>query len=290
MQMPTLEAKDTLFSKKTTLNCRGKILPLDTPKVMGILNLTPDSFYAGSRLYSTAEAVEKAGAMLADGADILDTGGYSSRPGAADITVQEELDRVVPAVEAIINAFPEAILSVDTFRAEVAEAAVAAGAAIINDISGGRLDEAMFETAARLQVPYILMHMRGTPQTMASLAQYDDVVLEVLDELQAAVANLQQKGVKDIVLDPGFGFAKTIHHNFELLNRLSELRLLGLPVLAGLSRKSMAYKFLGIDQADALPGTIALNTMALMKGADILRVHDVKETKQTIELYKKTTL
>ncbi len=288
--MPTLEAKDTLFSKKTTLNCRGKILPLDTPKVMGILNLTPDSFYAGSRLYSTAEAVEKAGAMLADGADILDTGGYSSRPGAADITVQEELDRVVPAVEAIINAFPEAILSVDTFRAEVAEAAVAAGAAIINDISGGRLDEAMFETAARLQVPYILMHMRGTPQTMASLAQYDDVVLEVLDELQAAVANLQQKGVKDIVLDPGFGFAKTIHHNFELLNRLSELRLLGLPVLAGLSRKSMAYKFLGIDQADALPGTIALNTMALMKGADILRVHDVKETKQTIELYKKTTL
>ncbi len=288
--MPTLEAKDTLFSKKTTLTCRGKILPLDMPLVMGILNVTPDSFYAGSRLSSASEAVKKAEVMLQQGADVLDVGGYSSRPGAADVTLHEELDRVVPAITAIAAAFPDAILSVDTFRVEVAEAAVAAGAAIINDISGGQLDNNMFETVARLQVPYILMHMRGTPQTMASLAKYDDVVTEVLDELQGKVARLRQLGVNDIVLDPGFGFAKTIDHNFELLNRLGELRILGLPILAGLSRKAMAYKFLGIDQAEALPATIALNTMALLKGATILRVHDVKETKQTIELYKKATL
>jgi len=288
--IPTLEAKDTLFSKKTTLNCRGKILQLDTPKVMGILNLTPDSFYAGSRLSSADEAVKRAEAMLLDGADVLDVGGYSSRPGAADVPVQEELARIIPAITAITAAFPEAILSVDTFRAEVAEAAIAAGAAIINDISGGLLDEAMFETVARLQVPYILMHMRGTPQTMAGMARYEDVAIEVLDELQVQVARLRQLGVKDIILDPGFGFAKTINHNFELLNRLNELRILGLPILAGLSRKSMAYKSLGIGQADALPGTITLNTIALLKGAAILRVHDVKETKQTIELYKKTTL
>lgn len=288
--MPTLEAKDTLFSTKTTLNCRGKLLPLDTPQVMGILNVTPDSFYASSRLGSLEEVLHKAEAMLADGADILDVGGYSSRPGATDISVQEELDRVVPAIEAILNKIPEAVISVDTFRAAVAEAAVSAGAAIINDISGGNLDEAMFETVARLQVPYILMHMRGTPQTMTTLAKYEDVVVEVVDELQEQVVRLKQAGVKDIILDPGFGFAKTIEHNYELLRRLDELRIVGLPVLAGLSRKSMVYKTLGIEQADALTGTIALNMVALMKGAAILRVHDVKEMKQTVELFKKTKL
>ncbi|RDV10696.1 dihydropteroate synthase [Pontibacter diazotrophicus] len=285
-----MEAKDTLFSTKTTLNCRGKLLPLDTPQVMGILNVTPDSFYAGSRLGSLAEVLQKAEAMLADGADILDIGGYSSRPGATDISVQEELDRVVPAIEAILNKIPEAVISVDTFRAAVAEAAVSAGAAIINDISGGNLDESMFETVARLQVPYILMHMRGTPQTMTTLAKYEDVIVEVVDELQEQVVRLKQSGVKDIILDPGFGFAKTIAHNFELLRRLDELRIVGLPILAGLSRKSMVYKTLGIEQADALTGTIALNMIALMKGAAILRVHDVKEMKQTIELFKKTKL
>ncbi|WP_345159713.1 dihydropteroate synthase [Pontibacter saemangeumensis] len=288
--MPTLGAKDTLFSTKTTVNCRGKLLSLEAPLVMGILNVTPDSFYAGSRL-STVEAVlQKAETMLQDGADILDIGGYSSRPGAADIPVQEELDRVAPAVEAIVRNFPEAVVSVDTFRAAVAEAAVAAGGAIINDISGGNLDEAMFPTVARLQAPYILMHMRGTPQTMTTLAKYDDIAVEVVDELQGQVARLKQLGVKDIILDPGFGFAKTVDQNFELLRRLDELRVFGLPVLAGLSRKSMVYKTLGIAQADALTGTIALNMVALMKGAAILRVHDVKETKQTVELYKKTIL
>ena len=288
--MPPLDSKDKLFHKKSTLNCRGNILSLSTPQVMGILNLTPDSFYAGSRLSSTAEAVTRAGAMLADGADMLDIGGYSSRPGAADVSEQEEIDRVVPAIEAIHAAFPKAILSIDTFRAKVAEAAIHAGASIINDISGGNLDEAMFETVAKLQVPYILMHMRGTPQTMATLAKYEDVAIEVIDELQVQVAKLTQLGVKDIILDPGFGFAKTIEHNFELLRRMDELRILGLPILAGLSRKSMVYKSLDIDQADALTGTIAVNTIALMKGADILRVHDVKETKQTVQLYTKTLL
>lgn len=257
---------------------------------MGILNLTPDSFYPGSRLGSPAEAVQKAGQMLADGADILDIGGYSSRPGAVDISAQEEQDRVVPAIEAVLQHFPEAVISVDTFRADVAEASIAAGAAIINDIGGGLLDEAMFETVARLQVPYILMHMRGTPQSMAGLAQYDDLVVEVLDELQVQVGKLQQLGVKDIVLDPGFGFAKTVEHNYELLRRMDDFRIFGLPILAGLSRKSMVYKSLGINQADALTGTIAVNTVALMKGADILRVHDVKEAKQTVILLEKTKL
>lgn len=288
--MPTLEAKDTLFKKKYTLNCRGKLLSLEAPLVMGILNLTPDSFYPGSRLNSAEEAVAKAGKMLSDGADILDIGGYSSRPGAADISAQEEQERILPAIQAILQEYPEAILSVDTFRAEVAEAAVNAGAAIINDISGGLLDDAMFETVARLQVPYILMHMRGTPQTMSSLAKYEDVTTEVLDELRVQVAKLQQLGAKDIILDPGFGFAKTVEHNFELLRHLDDLRILDLPLLAGLSRKSMVYKTLGIEQADALTGTIVVNTLALTKGADILRVHDVKEAKQTIILLEKAKI
>ncbi len=288
--MPTLKAKDKLFQKKSTLNCHGKIISLNTPLVMGILNVTPDSFYAGSRLSSTDAVLQKAATMLTDGADMLDIGGYSTRPGAAEISAAEELDRVIPAIEAIVKQFPDAVLSIDTFRAEVAAAAITAGAAIVNDVSGGLLDEEMFETVARLQVPYILMHMRGTPQTMNSLTDYHDVVLDVLDELQRKVALLTRLGVNDIIIDPGFGFAKTVEQNFEILNRLDTFRILELPVLAGLSRKSMTYKFLGIDQSEALPGTIALNTLALTKGVDILRVHDVKETKQTIQLYIKTTL
>ncbi|EJF11793.1 dihydropteroate synthase [Pontibacter sp. BAB1700] len=284
-----MESKDKFFRKKSTLNCRGKILSLDKPLVMGILNVTPDSFYAGSRLSSPDEVVQRAKSMLEDGADILDLGGYSSRPGAADVSTAEELDRVIPAIEAIMQAFPGAVISVDTFRAEVAEASIKAGASIINDISGGNLDEAMFETVAQMQVPYILMHMRGTPQTMNSLTDYQDLVLDVLDELQVKVAQLKSLGVNDIILDPGFGFAKTVDQNFELMHRLEELRVLELPLLVGVSRKSMTYKYLGIDQSEALAGTIALNTIALGKGADILRVHDVKETKQTIQLYTKVT-
>jgi dihydropteroate synthase len=288
--MPILKAKDKLFQKKSTLNCHGKIISLDTPLVMGILNVTPDSFYAGSRLSSPDAVLQKAESMLADGADILDIGGYSTRPGAKDFSVSEELDRVIPAIKAVVTQFPDTVISIDTFRAEVAEAAVAAGASIINDVAGGNLDEKMFETVARLQVPYVLMHMRGTPQTMTSLTDYEDVVVDVLDELQRKVSVLTKLGVNDIIIDPGFGFAKTVDHNFELLNRLDTFRILELPILAGLSRKSMTYKFLGIDQSEALAGTITLNTLALTKGADILRVHDVKEAKQTIQLYIKTTL
>ncbi|WP_204281870.1 dihydropteroate synthase [Pontibacter burrus] len=288
--MPTLDSKDTLFKKKSTLNCRGKLLSLDTPLVMGILNITPDSFYPGSRLSSAEEAVERARVMLSEGADILDIGGYSTRPGAAEVSSQEEQDRLIPAIEAIVKEFPDVVISVDTFRADVAEATIKAGAAIVNDVAGGTLDEKMFETVARLQVPYILMHMRGTPQTMQTLANYSNVTVEVLDELQQQVAKLTKLGVNDIILDPGFGFAKTTEHNFELLNRLEDFRILGLPVLVGMSRKSMVYKTLGIHQTDALTGTIVVNTIALMKGANILRVHDVKETKQAVELYKKTTL
>jgi len=234
--------------------------------------------------------VRKAEQMLADGADILDIGGYSTRPGAAEVTSQEEQDRILPAIEAILQNFPEAIISVDTFRADVAEASIDAGAHIINDVGGGVLDKAMFETVARLQVPYILMHMRGTPQTMASLTEYNNLVLDVLDEMRVQLAKLQQLGVKDIILDPGFGFAKTVDQNYELLRHLEEFRIFGLPVLVGMSRKSMVYKSLGINQADALTGTIAVNSVALMKGADILRVHDVKEAKQTIVLLEKTKL
>jgi dihydropteroate synthase len=288
--MPTLDSKDTLFKKKSTLNCRGKLLSLDTPLVMGILNLTPDSFYPGSRLSSAEDAVERARVMLSEGADILDIGGYSTRPGAADISSQEEQDRLIPAIEAIVKEFPDVVISVDTFRADVAEATIKAGAAIVNDVAGGTLDDNMFETVARLQVPYILMHMRGTPQNMQTMANYSNVTIEVLDELQQQVAKLTKLGVNDIILDPGFGFAKTTEHNFELLNRLEDFRILGLPVLAGMSRKSMVYKTLGIHQTDALTGTIVVNTIALMKGAAILRVHDVKETKQAVELYKKTIL
>lgn len=288
--MPTLKAKDKLFQKKSTLNCHGKIISLDTPLVMGILNVTPDSFYADSRLSSPDAVLQKAESMLADGADILDIGGYSTRPGAKDFSVSEEFARVVPAIEAVVKQFPDAVISIDTFRAEVAEAAIAAGASIINDVAGGNLDEKMFETVARLQVPYVLMHMRGTPQTMTSLTNYQDVAIDVLDELQRKAAVLTELGVNDIIIDPGFGFAKTVDQNFELLSRLDTFRILELPILAGLSRKSMTYKFLGIDQSEALAGTITLNTLALTKGADILRVHDVKEAKQTIQLYIKTTL
>ncbi|PSR56188.1 dihydropteroate synthase [Adhaeribacter arboris] len=279
-----MKAKDTFFYKKSTLNCHGKILSLATPVVMGILNVTPDSFYEGSRLISLDQVVAKAEKMLAEGADILDIGGYSSRPGAEDISVTEEMDRVIPAIEAIRKALPGTLISIDTFRSQVAEAAVKAGASIINDISGGSLDEAMFAKAAALKAPYILMHMRGTPQTMKQLTNYDNLLLELVTYFEQKVAQLRAAGVVDIIIDPGFGFAKTIEQNFMLLRNLHEFSLFELPVLAGLSRKSMTYKTLGIEATEALPGTIALNTLALLQGASILRVHDVKEAVQTIKL------
>jgi len=279
-------AKDTSFHKKATLNAGGKLIDLSTPKVMGIINLTPDSFYAGSRRQGIEAAIKQATEMLNDGADFLDLGAYSSRPGADDISIQEETDRLLPIVEEMVKQFPEAILSIDTFRSQVAEAAIKAGAHIINDISGGRLDGDMFATVARLQVPYILMHMKGNPKTMNQLAVYDDVFAEVYDYFAEKCYQLRKLGVHDVILDPGFGFAKKPEHGYKLMSRLQEFAMLGLPVLAGISRKKMIYGSLGITADEALNGTTALNTIALTRGANILRVHDVKEAVQAVKLWE----
>jgi dihydropteroate synthase len=278
-------AKDTFFHKKVTLNAGGKLIDLSTPKVMGIINLTPDSFYDDSRKPAIADALQQAEKMLADGATFLDLGAYSSRPGADDISVQEETDRLLPVVEAIAANFPNAVLSIDTFRVAVADAAIKAGGHMINDVSGGQLDEDMFAMVARLQVPYILMHMKGDPKTMNSLAVYDDVFGEVFDYFTERYQQLKKLGVIDVIIDPGFGFAKKPEHGYKLLNRLAEFNTLGLPLLAGVSRKKMIYGLLGNTAADALNGTTVLNTIALTKGANILRVHDVKEAAEAVKLW-----
>jgi dihydropteroate synthase len=281
-------AKDTFLNRKTTLNIKGRLFDLRTPQVMAILNITPDSFYSASRTASVEEALQKTGDFLNAGATMIDIGAYSSRPGAADVSEQEELDRIVPVVEALFARYPEAVLSIDTFRAAVAKASVEAGAHIINDISGGTLDGGMFETVAKLNVPYILMHMKGTPQTMQQEAAYDDVVLAVVDYFAKKIAQLRALGVKDIILDPGFGFAKTRDHSYELLNHLEDLKIFGLSYLVGFSRKSMIAKFLKVDPADALNGTTVLHTIALQKGASILRVHDVTPALECIKLVERT--
>ena len=278
-------AKDTFFRKKATLNAGGWLIDLSSPKVMGIINVTPDSFFAGSRKQGIEEASEQAGKMLAEGAAFLDLGAYSSRPGADDISVQEETDRLLPVVEAISERFPEAVLSVDTFRSKVAAAAINAGAHIINDISGGQLDEDMFATIARLQVPYILMHMKGSPQTMLKEAHYEDVFAEVYDYFVDRCYQLKQLGVHDVIIDPGLGFAKKAEHSYALINHLQDFNVLQLPLLVGVSRKTMIYKTLGVTADQALNGTTALNTIALTKGANILRVHDVKEAVEAVKIF-----
>ena len=282
--------QDTCFPPRHTLRCpRGRVLDLRRPRVMGILNLTPDSFYAGSRLLDTAALLRRAEAMLTAGAAVLDLGGYSSRPGAPDVSPDEERRRVLPGLEAVRREFPAAFLSIDTFRAAVAAEAVAAGADIINDISGGTLDAEMLPTAGRLHAPYVLMHLRGTPQTMTQHTDYaGDIVAELVRYFRDQLAALRAAGVTDVVLDPGFGFAKTPAQGHELLRRLPELRVLGLPILVGLSRKSMVYKPLGLTPDAALAGTVAVNTLALLNGARLLRVHDVAEAVQTIRLVSTT--
>lgn len=281
-----MKAKDNLFSVKSTLNLRGNLVSLDTPKVMGILNVTPDSFYEGSRTTSLADIIVKAGQMLKEGAFILDIGGYSTRPGADAISIETELERVIPAIEAIHKTFPDAYISIDTFRSGVAKAAVAAGASLVNDVSGGNLDDQMFETVAALKVPYILMHMRGTPETMKTLTDYDHLLNDIAAELSIKCSILKNLGVADIIIDPGFGFAKTIEQNYDILRNLGYFKRLKLPILAGLSRKSMIYKRLDNTAQEALNGTTALNMAALMNGASIFRVHDVKEAAETIKLYQ----
>jgi dihydropteroate synthase len=282
-------AKDTFFRKKGTINAGGKLIDLTMPKVMGIINITPDSFYAGSRKTDVSSALQQAEKMLNEGADMLDIGAYSSRPGADDISEQEEADRLLPVIEAIVKNYPDAILSVDTFRAGVAETAIKAGAHIINDISGGQLDENMFATVARLQVPYILMHMKGTPQNMNQLAKYDDIFIEVLDYFAQRIHQLTQLGVHDVIIDPGFGFAKMPEHSYALMNRLQDMAVLQLPILVGVSRKRMVYSVTGGAAEDALNATTALNAIALTKGASILRVHDVKEAVEAVEIFRAVT-
>jgi dihydropteroate synthase len=274
--------------KPRYINAGGKLLDLNTPRVMGILNITPDSFYKGSRFNKDGDLLDAAVKMMEDGADILDVGGYSSRPGAEDISADEEGRRVFNAIRLIIRELPEAIVSVDTFRADIArEAILGYGAHIINDISGGDADKEMFSVVEKLNVPYIMMHMKGNPQTMQNNPVYDDVVADILKWFGTRIFKLQSVGVKDIILDPGIGFGKTIDHNFELLRRLGDFSIAGLPLLIGVSRKSMIWKTLGIKAEEALNGTTALNAVALFNGADILRVHDVKEAVQTIKLLKR---
>ncbi|MBX7141042.1 MAG: dihydropteroate synthase [Chitinophagales bacterium] len=273
-----------MFSEKTLIHCGGKLLDLSTPKVMGILNVTPDSFYPESRLMNEAEVLQLAEQMRQDGAAILDVGGLSTRPGAEEISVDEELHRVIPAIRKILKEFPDAIVSIDTFRSKVAEEAVAAGATMVNDISAGRLDADFLTTIAKLKIPYVLMHMQGTPQTMQENPSYESVVNDVFNFLKKRLIQLNRLGIHDIILDPGFGFGKSVEHNYQLLKHLSVLRTFGLPVLAGLSRKSMICKVLHANPANALNGTTALHAVALLQGAKILRVHDVKEAVETIEL------
>lgn len=263
---------------------RGKLIDLSVPRVMGIINITPDSFHDGGKFTDPAAQLRHAEKMIHEGADLLDIGGYSSRPGATNISENEEASRVLPAIERIHKAFPHIHISIDTFRAGIAQRGVEAGASIINDITGGEGDKDMFSTVSACRVPYILMHMRGTPQNMNTMTEYSNLIQDIIGYFHPKIAALHAAGVRDVVIDPGFGFAKTLEQNFELLQKLHQLTILGMPILAGLSRKSMIWRTLGTSPEDALPGTIALQTLALTKGASILRVHDVREAMESIRL------
>lgn len=278
--------KNTLLPTQTILQSRGRILDISIPIVMGILNATPDSFYNKGNDSSVDALLKNAEKMIGEGAIILDIGGVSTRPNAENIGTDEELERVIPVIDIIHKHFPDVWLSVDTYNAKVAEAAVAAGAAIINDVSSSRFDPAMLETVSKLKVPYIAMHMQGTPKDMQVNPQYHNVVTEVMDKLRATIGQCAATGVTDIIIDPGFGFGKTVEHNYALLNNLHSFRILGKPILAGISRKSMICKVLGANPDKALNGTTALHMVALQQGANILRVHDVKEAVETIQLHK----
>ena len=267
-----------------TLNCNGKLVDVSSPKVMGILNITPDSFFDGGKYNNETDILQQVEKMLSEGATFIDVGAYSSRPGATHISETEEVQRIIPIIELLVENFPEIIISVDTFRSNVAEKSVEAGAAIINDISGGKMDDNMFKTVAKLQVPYIMMHMLGTPQNMQQNPVYEDVTKEVISFFAAQISKLKQLKLNDIIIDVGFGFGKTIEHNYQLLKDLALFKNLGAPILAGISRKSMLYKPLEITPQLALNATTSANTIALLNGANILRVHDVKEAMEAIKI------
>jgi dihydropteroate synthase len=267
-----------------SINCKGKLIDLSTPKVMGIVNVTPDSFFKGSRSVEKADILQKVEKMLSEGATFIDIGGHSTRPNAPAVPEKEELERVIPAIELIMSEFPDCLISIDTFRSNIAKAAVDAGAVMINDVSGGLMDAKMYETVVELAVPYVLMHMRGTVDTMTQYANYENIALEVLNEIEKKIGTLKSLGQKDIIIDLGFGFSKTADQNYELLNKLELFKMLDCPILVGISRKSMIWKKLNITADNALNGTTVLNTVALIKGANILRVHDVKEAVEVIKL------
>ncbi len=271
----------------STINCKGKLIDLSQPKVMGILNLTPDSFYDGGKLTSDRTILEKVEKMLLEGATFIDIGGYSSRPGATHIAEIEELNRVLHGINLVMKHFPDTLISVDTFRSSVARQAIESGAAMVNDISAGNLDEQMFRTVADLQVPYIMMHMPGSPQTMQKLTQYNDIIQEIILYFSRKIVELRELYLNDLIIDVGFGFGKTSEQNFLLLKNLSVFKIIGVPILAGISRKSMLYKTLGTDVSEALNATTVANTLALVNGAGILRVHDVKEAVETIKIFQR---
>jgi dihydropteroate synthase len=276
--------KNTVFPETFTLNVCGKLFIINSPIVMGILNITPDSFYDGGKLKTDADILRHAEKMIAEGADFIDIGGMSTRPGATEISVSEELNRILPVVSLLKKNFPEAILSLDTYRAVVAEKGLESGVDMINDISAGSFDKKMFETIARFHAPYIMMHIQGTPKTMQINPQYTNVVDEVLQYFIEKTEEARNAGITDIIIDPGFGFGKTLVHNYTLLKNLNTFKMLEKPILVGLSRKSMICRLLNVAPADALNGTVALNIIALLKGANILRVHDVKEAKEVIKI------
>lgn len=271
-----------------SINCKGKLLSLDRPRVMGILNITPNSFYDGGKHHHIVPALNQMEKLLVEGADIIDIGAYSTQPKALFVSEEEELQRMIPFVKEAIKQFPEAILSIDTFRSEVAKQALTEGAHIINDVSGGKLDDKMFETVGQFQAPYILMHMKGTPQTMQQSTNYDDVMKEMIYYFSEQIQQARQAGIKDVIIDPGFGFSKTLDQNYEILSKLELLQNLDVPVLSALSRKSMIYRFFENSPQEALNGTTVLNTISLIKGAKLLRVHDVKEAVECVKLYLKT--
>lgn len=269
------------------INCKGHLIDLDHPRVMGILNLTPDSFYDGGKYKSASQILGQVEKMLNEGATFIDIGAYSSRPEAIHISQDEELSRLLPVLQLVIHEFPEALISIDTFRSHVASEAIQSGACMINDISGGSLDEDMFSVIAKHQVPYVLMHMVGTPQNMQQNVHYEDLIKDIIFYFSQKVFELRKLGVNDIILDPGFGFSKTLDQNFELLQKLKLFSGMDLPILVGLSRKSMLYKLFDLDANSALNATTSANTIALMKGAGILRVHDVQEAMETITIFEK---
>lgn len=268
-----------------TINCKGQLIDLFKPKIMGILNVTPNSFFDGGKYSNEAEIVAQVQKMLSEGATFIDIGAYSSKPNAEFVSVEEEMARIVPIVDVLVQQFPSILISIDTFRSEVAEACIQKGAALINDISAGKLDDTMLGVIAKYRVPYIMMHMRGTPQTMQTLTNYEDVVKEVLLYFSERISTARSLGINDIIIDPGFGFAKTLEQNFEMLQKMELFQLLELPILVGISRKSMIYKKLNSNAKDSLNGTTVLNTISLLKGANILRVHDVKEAMECVTLF-----